>query len=301
MRAFHQFGIEIFGTMSATADAEVIALADAFIKRAGLTDVKLHINSIGCPTCRPTYNETLKAYLKPKLPKLCETCNDRFEKNPMRILDCKVPSCQAELQDAPHMIDALCDECETHFEDVKAMLGAMSIDFTVDTGIVRGLDYYTKTAFEFISEDIGAQSTVCGGGRYDGLIQEVGGPDIPGVGFGMGMERLLLTMQNTGVEIVRPMVNELFILVLGEQAKRSALAVAKRFRDAGIKTEIDHLDRSMKAQFKYANKIEVPYVIILGEDEIAKGIMPLKRMSDGTQVEIAIQDVTEGIAFIKSK
>ncbi|MBS7527738.1 histidine--tRNA ligase [Fusibacter paucivorans] len=301
MRAFHQFGIEIFGTMSATADAEVIALADTFIKRVGLMDVKLHINSIGCPTCRPQYNETLKAYLAPKLPKLCDTCNDRFDKNPMRILDCKNPDCQAELHDAPHMIDSLCDECAAHFEDVKSMLTAMTIDFTVDTGIVRGLDYYTKTAFEFISEDIGAQSTVSGGGRYDGLVAEVGGPEIPGVGFGMGMERLLLTMQNTGIEIPKPMVNELFIIVLGEQAKRSALAVAKRFRDAGIKTEIDHLGRSMKAQFKYANKIEVPYVIILGDDEVTKGVMPLKCMADGTQIEIGIDDVEKGVALIQSK
>ena len=300
MRAFHQFGIEIFGTMSATADAEVIGLAATFIKRVGLKDVKLHINSIGCPECRPKYNETLKAYLEPKLPKLCETCNDRFDKNPMRILDCKNPSCQAEIGDAPKMIDHLCESCETHFSEVQEMLSAMEIPFVVDTGIVRGLDYYTKTAFEFISEDIGAQSTVSGGGRYDGLIAQVGGPDLPGVGFGMGMERLLLTMENTGVTVKKPIVNDLFILVLGEKAKVNALALAQKYRNAGIKTEIDHLDRSMKAQFKYANKIEVPYVIILGEDEIEKGIVPLKRMSDGMQIEVEIKDVTKGIEFIKT-
>lgn len=300
MRAFHQFGIEIFGTMSATADAEVIALADTFIRRVGLNDVKLHINSIGCPECRPKYNEALKAFLEPKLPNLCETCNDRFEKNPMRILDCKNPTCQAEIVGAPKMIEHLCDSCESHFGEVQSMLTALDIEFVVDTGIVRGLDYYTKTAFEFISEDIGAQSTVSGGGRYDGLIKEVGGPDIPGVGFGMGMERLLLTMESTGVEVTKPNVNDLFILVLGEKARLKALSVAQKFRAEGFKVDIDHLDRSMKAQFKYANKIEVPYVIVLGEDEVEKGIVPLKRMADGTQIEIPMDDIKEGIAFLKN-
>jgi len=300
MRAFHQMGIETFGTMSPTADAEVIALADTFIKRLGLKDVSLHINSIGCPVCRPHYNETLKAYLKPKLNKLCTTCNERFETNPMRILDCKNPDCQAALQDAPYMIDVLCDECETHFSGVKHMLTDMQIPFVVDKGIVRGLDYYTKTAFEFISDDIGAQSTVSGGGRYDGLIAEVGGPDIPGVGFGMGMERLLLTLDSTGVVIEEPAKQDLFIIILGEVAKQKALGLAKQFRDQGIKTEIDHLDRSMKAQFKYTNKIKVPFVIILGEEEVNKGIFPLKRMSDGEQIEVSFDEVAKGVAFVKA-
>ncbi len=299
MRAFHQFGIETFGTTNPSVDAEVIALADTFLKRLGLENIKLHINSIGCPKCRPVYNQALKDYLKPKLDHLCETCNERYEKNPMRVLDCKNPSCQEVLVEPPRMLDYLCDECHDHFESVKTMLTASEIDYTVDAGIVRGLDYYSKTAFEFISEDIGAQSTVCGGGRYDGLVEEIGGPSTPGIGFGLGIERLLLTLEGAGIEIENPNPLDVFIIVLGEKAKAQSLSVALKLRKEGLKVELDHLDRSMKAQFKYTNKIGVPYVAILGEEEIETASINLKRMSDGEQLTIALDDIEAMKAFIK--
>ncbi|GAU76918.1 histidine--tRNA ligase [Fusibacter sp. 3D3] len=300
MRAFHQFGIEIFGSVSAISDAEVIALGATFIERMGLKAVELRINSIGCKACRPVYDKALSAFLEPKLPRLCETCNDRFSKNPMRILDCKNPSCQEEVQGAPVMLDYLCESCESHFSEVQNMLTGMKIEFIVDSGIVRGLDYYTKTAFEFISRDIGSQATVCGGGRYDGLIEEVGGPETPGVGFGMGMERLLLTMEQTRVEIPKPNYVDLFILNLGETAKAPALMLAQALRNEGIKVELDHLERSMKAQFKYANKIEVPYVIVLGEEEVRKKAFALKEMKTGTQVDYKMDEIKKIAAQIKA-
>jgi len=301
MRAFHQFGIEVFGSNSAISDAEVISLADTFIRRMGLENVELRINSIGCPECRPVYDSALRAFLEPKLPALCETCNDRFNKNPMRILDCKNPECQAEVQGAPVMLDYLCDSCKTHFDGVKQMLSAMKIEFIVDTGIVRGLDYYTKTAFEFISRDIGSQATVCGGGRYDGLIHDIGGPETPGVGFGMGMERLLLTMEQTNVEIPKPSYIDLFIINLGESAKAPGLALAQSLRNKGVKVELDHLDRSMKAQFKYANKIDVPFVIILGDDELKDNLITLKDMKEGTQAQYQLEEIDRLAAEILNK
>jgi len=300
MREFHQFGIETFGTMSPSADAEVIALADAFLRRLGLTNIELHINSIGCPTCRPQYDEILKAYLKPKLPELCATCNDRYEKNPMRILDCKNERCQNQLKDAPKMLDHLCDECSDHFSQLQSMLRVMNVPFQIDENIVRGLDYYTKTAFEFISKDIGAQSAVCGGGRYDGLIEEIGDIDLPGVGFGMGIERLLLTLEENNIAFDPPTKSEVFIIVLGEKAKIKATGLAQRLRLNGIKTELDHLDRSLKAQFKYANKIKVPYVIVMGEEEVKNDEINLKKMSDGTQITVPVEDIVTMIEFIKA-
>ena len=300
MRAFHQFGIEYVVSTSVISDAEVIAHGDTFIRRMGLKDVELRINSIGCKECRPVNDKALRAFLEPKLPNLCETCNDRFSKNPMRILDCKNPSCQEEVKGAPVMLDYLCESCDTHFHEVQDMLTGMQIEFIVDSGIVRGLDYYTKTAFEFISRDIGSQATVCGGGRYDGLIEDIGGPKTPGVGFGMGMERLLLTMEQTNVEIEKPNYVDLFIINLGDKAKGSALMLAQALRNKGVKVELDHLDRSMKAQFKYANKIEVPFVIVLGEDEVDKKTFALKDMREGTQVEYKMDEIEKIAAQIRA-
>ena len=301
LRAFHQFGIEIFGSNSAISDAEVIALGDTFIKRMGLKNLELRINSIGCKECRPIYDNALKSFLESKLPKLCTTCNDRFSKNPMRILDCKNPDCQEEVKGAPRMLEYLCDGCNCHFDEVKQLLTGMKIEFIIDAGIVRGLDYYTKTAFEFISKDIGSQATVCGGGRYDGLIEDIGGPNTPGVGFGMGMERLLLTMEQTNTEIQKPNLVDVFIINLGEQSKIPAIALAQALRQLNVKVELDHLDRSMKAQFKYANKIEAPFAIIIGEEEINSGKISLKDMRDGNQISYSIEAAEEIAKQVKSK
>ncbi|BEP29113.1 histidine--tRNA ligase [Helicovermis profundi] len=285
LREFHQFGIEAFSSNEASVDAEVISLADTYLRKLGLTKTELRINSIGCKVCRPNYHKELKSFLKSKLNNLCETCNERFITNPMRILDCKNPSCQSELTDAPVMMDYLCDECSDHFKSLKSNLDSMEISYIVDPRIVRGLDYYTKTAFEFISNDIGAQSTVCGGGRYDGLVEEIGGPSTPGVGFGMGIERLLLTLEQTDVEIENKKTMDVFIVSSGKDAKLFALKISQYLRTKNISCDIDHLSRSMKSQFKYADKLGAKFVIIIGEDEVSKGTYLIKNMNDGIQTE----------------
>jgi histidyl-tRNA synthetase len=218
----------------------------------------------------------------------------------MSILDCKNERCQNQLSDAPKMLDHLCEECDDHFSKLQSMLTVMNVPFQIDENIVRGLDYYTKTAFEFISRDIGAQSTVCGGGRYDGLMAEIGDIDLPGVGFGMGIERLLLTLEENDISFDMPSKTEVFIIVLGEKAKVKATGMAQNLRTKGIKTEMDHLDRSLKAQFKYANKIKVPYVVVMGEEEVEKGEINLKKMSDGTQITVAIEDTSAIIEFVNA-
>lgn len=291
LRQFHQFGIEAFSSTSATTDAEVISLADSFLRDLGIKNIELRINSIGCPNCRPKYHEELKKFLESKLDNLCETCNERFTTNPMRILDCKNPSCQEEIKEAPVMLDYLCDECTTHFSELKSNLEAMDIEYIIDPKIVRGLDYYNKTAFEFISKDIGAQSTVCGGGRYDKLVEEIGGPNTPGVGFGMGIERLLLTLENLGIEIGEKKTLDVFIVTYGEEASKYGLKIAKYLRDRGISSDVDHLSRSMKAQFKYADKVNAKFVVILGSDEINKGVYLIKDMQEGIQNEYNLDEL----------
>ena len=291
LRQFHQFGIEAFSSTSATTDAEVISLADSFLRDLGIKNIELRINSIGCPNCRSKYHEELKKFLESKLDNLCETCNERFTTNPMRILDCKNPSCQEEIKEAPVMLDYLCDECTTHFSELKSNLEAMDIEYIIDPKIVRGLDYYNKTAFEFISKDIGAQSTVCGGGRYDKLVEEIGGPNTPGVGFGMGIERLLLTLENLGIEIGEKKTLDVFIVTYGEEASKYGLKIAKYLRDRGISSDVDHLSRSMKAQFKYADKVNAKFVVILGSDEINKGVYLIKDMQEGIQNEYNLDEL----------
>ncbi|MFR6258318.1 MAG: histidine--tRNA ligase, partial [Anaerovoracaceae bacterium] len=234
LREFHQFGIETFGTSDMMADAEIISLAKDFLEEMGITDIELRINSVGCPQCRKKHREALREFLKPKYDDLCSTCKDRYEKNPMRILDCKSPVCQELIKGAPMMLDYLCDDCRDAFEDLKKNLDAMEIQYVVDPAIVRGLDYYTKTAFEFVTEKIGAQGTVCGGGRYDHLVEEIGGPETPGVGFGLGKERLLLTMEACGVEIPKPDGADVFIAVMGEEAKAAGLKLMRQLRKRGV-------------------------------------------------------------------
>ncbi|MDR1953930.1 MAG: histidine--tRNA ligase [Clostridiales Family XIII bacterium] len=295
LRAFHQFGVEIFGADGMIADTEVIALADDFLRGLGLTDLELRINSIGCPDCRGGYREALKAFLAPKYDELCETCKSRYERNPMRVLDCKSPHCHALTEGAPLMIDYLCDGCKEAFDDLQANLTALGIAYIVDPSIVRGLDYYTKTAFEFVTEHIGAQGTVCGGGRYDHLIEELGGPPIPGVGFGLGIERLLLLLENCGIDLPNPDGPDALVAFIGAEAKGGALQLLRSLREAGLSAEIDSLGRSIKNQFKYADRIGARHVVIIGDEELQSGQATVKDMNTGTQERVAFEKVAERI------
>ena len=293
LREFHQFGIETFGTSDMLADAEIISLADEFLKKMGITDIELRINSVGCPECRKVYREALRGFLKPRYDELCDTCKDRYERNPMRILDCKSPVCSEIVKDAPVMLDYLCDDCKAAFEELKENLDAMGIEYKVDTGIVRGLDYYTKTAFEFVTEKIGAQGTVCGGGRYDHLVEEVGGPSTPGVGFGLGKERLLLTMEACGADIPQPQGADVFIAVMGEDAKKAGLRLLKELREKGLKAQMDIMGRNIKNQFKYADRIKAKKTVIIGQDELESGAYAVKDMATAQQVMIPASDIAK--------
>ena len=296
LRAFHQFGIEVFGTKNMLADAEVISLANEFLTELGISDVELRINSIGCPECRKDHREALRKFLEPKYDQLCDTCKERYERNPMRILDCKSPICQELVKGAPVMLDYLCDDCRQAFEDLKKNLTAMGISYTVDPGIVRGLDYYTKTAFEFVAGGLGAQSTVCGGGRYDHLIEELGGPDVPGVGFGLGIERLLLTMDAAGIQIPEPSGPDALIAVMGDAAREEGLKLMKKLRDQGFHVEMDLLARNFKGQFKYANRAGAAKVIIIGDDERNNRAASVKDMVTGEQIQVPFADLAGELA-----
>ncbi len=277
------------------ADAEIIAIGHDFIKEMGITDVELQINSVGCPSCRGKHREALKTFLKPKYDELCPTCQERYHTNPMRILDCKSPIDQELVKDAPMMLDYLCEDCAKAFEDLKANLDAFGIEYTVNPKIVRGLDYYTKTAFEFVTTKIGAQGTVCGGGRYDGLVEEVGGPSTPGVGWGMGKERMLMTMEACGAEIPREPGTDVFIAYVGEEPKKAALKLMKEMRDAGIAVQMDVMGRSMKNQFKHANRIEAKKTIVIGDSELENGRVTIKDMESGEQTEAAMDSIVEAL------
>lgn len=292
LRAFHQFGIEVFGTDDPSVDAEVISVAMHFFKELGLKNLELRINSIGCPDCRKRYNQVLREYLKEKLPNLCDTCKDRYDRNPMRIIDCKVESCKREIKDVPWMLDYICDTCKEDFDKLKENLSLMGIDYLVDPSIVRGLDYYTKTAFEIVSNKIGAQGTVCGGGRYDGLIEELGGPPTPGVGFGMGIERLLLTLDNNEISIPTPKALDVFIIATEENSRKEATRLLYQLREKGFSADKDYMNRSMKAQFKTADRLNVAYAIIVGEDELSRNAVLIRDMRIGEQTEVALSDVS---------
>lgn len=293
LRAFHQFGIEIFGTNSMLADADVICLGYDFLHDMGIKDIQLRINSVGCPACRQKHREALRKFLEPVYDQLCGTCKDRYERNPMRILDCKSDICQGLVKDAPDMIDYLCDECRDAFEDVKQNLDAMGIEYVVDPRIVRGLDYYTKTAFEFVTDSNGTQGTVCGGGRYDHLIEEIGGPPIPGVGFGLGIERLLMLMEENGVEIPQPEPVKAFIAVMGDSAKIFGLKLLRDLRSRGVKAEMDTLARNIKGQFKYADRLGAKYTVVIGDNELAEGIVSIKEMATSQQRQVKLSDLLE--------
>ncbi len=295
LRHFHQFGIEVFGTSNMLADAEVICLANDFLTDLGVKEIELRINSVGCPECRAKYRQALKDFIKPRYDELCGTCKDRYERNPMRILDCKSEICQGIVKDAPRMLDYLCDDCRQAFEELKTNLTSMGIGYTVDPNIVRGLDYYTKTAFEFVTTKIGAQGTVCGGGRYDHLIEELGGPPIPGVGFGLGIERLLLLMDANEAYFPEDQGVEVFIAVMGERAKAFGLKLCREMRQKGIVAEMDTLARNIKGQFKYADRLNARYTLVIGDNELDKGVVSLKDMAASSQREVAIEDIYKEI------
>ena len=295
LREFHQFGIETFGTQSMMADAEIIALGHDFLERMGIEDIELHISSVGCRKCRPVYRTALQDFLRPKYDCLCDTCKSRFEKNPMRILDCKSAEDQEAVKDAPKMLDYLCDECRQDFEELKSYLDAMGISYTVDPSIVRGLDYYTKTAFEFITTKIGAQGTVCGGGRYDHLIEEIGGPDMPGVGFGLGKERLLLLMDACGFDFGEPEGPQIFLAWIGDEARAYAVKLLHELRNSGIRAETDTRERNLKGQMKYANKLGARYTAVIGDDEVASGEITLKNMSTSEQTKVRREDLADAL------
>lgn len=286
LREFHQLGIELYGSIDYTADVEVISTAALILKNLGLANVKLEINSIGCPSCRPAYQKDLVEYFNKHEDKLCAQCLERKEKNPLRILDCKETACMELAKNAPIGIDNLCDDCHAHFEGVKKTLDALGIVYTINPKIVRGLDYYTKTVFEFIYDGIGSQGTVCGGGRYDGLVEQLGGNPTPAVGFGMGLERMLMTLEAEGISLGEDRSPDIFFASIGEKAKQTAFVLSQKVREEGLSAQSDIMNRSLKAQMKYADKIKAHYTVVLGDDEILTGKATAKNMATKEQQEI---------------
>ena len=293
LRQSHQNGVEVFGAKDASVDAEIIDLAMKILAANGIGDLKLSINSIGCPECRKAYHEKLRAYLAPKLGTLCKTCQERFERNPLRILDCKEDA--DKLTDAPAMLDNLCPECADHFEKLKGYLDGMGISYEIDPRIVRGLDYYTKTVFEIITETPNGNLTVCGGGRYDGLSEELGGPATPGIGFGMGVERMIMVQDLRGIAPEAPALYDAFVVTMGDDARMEGVRLVSELRAAGLRADLDHAARSMKAQFKYANKVGARKVIVIAGDELAKGVVKLRDMAESTETEIARDSVVAAL------
>ncbi|MBR2087984.1 MAG: histidine--tRNA ligase, partial [Oscillospiraceae bacterium] len=289
LREFHQFGVEMAGSQEPSADAEVIFLAHQIITELGVKDVELHINSIGCPVCRKKYHEALRAYFLPHKDELCETCQERLDKNPMRLLDCKSPICKEFGKDAPVILDYLCEDCSTHFEKLKHNLDLIGISYSIDPRIVRGLDYYTKTVFEFVTTSIGAQGTICGGGRYDGLIEQLGGPATPALGFGMGLERLLLTLHNQEAEpLAKPDPCYLYIVPMGEKAADKALRLTAELKREGISAQTDVMGRSLRAQMKFADKIGARFTMVIGDNELENGEAVLKNMKTGEKITMKL-------------
>ena len=295
LREHHQFGVELYGSELPSADAEVIALAHTFLTKAGLKSLSLNINSIGCRECRAKYNAALKEYIGANLNNMCTACRDRFDRNPLRILDCKEEKCRAITAGAPRITDFLCDGCREHFAEVQNTLARLSIPFAVNPSIVRGLDYYTRTVFEFVSDDIGAQGTVCGGGRYNHLVEEVGGKPTAAVGFGLGLERLLMVLENTGALTAEPERSDVYLAALGERAAEYVPVLAAELRAAGVKTEFDLMGRGLKAQMKYADKCGARFSAVIGDEEMARGSAALKNMETGESAECAFGAFAEAV------
>lgn len=295
LRQFHQYGVEIFGSQEASIDAEGISVAIRALGELGLKNLSLNINSLGCPDCRKKFNDALKSFLKENYDDLCDTCKSRFERNPMRILDCKEEKCKKITKNAPTILDYICDDCKNHFEELKKYLDAIGIKYTIDPYIVRGLDYYTKTVFEIIYKDL----TVCGGGRYDKLIEELGGPDMPAFGFAMGLERLIMTLESEGIEIPRSDYIDLYVGAMGDNAKIEAFKIVNDLRAKGLKCDSDHMNRSVKASMKYANKIGARFTVVIGENELQASIAKLKRMEDGQQFEVDLKNLDSIAKVVK--
>ncbi len=291
LREHHQFGVELYGSSSPYADAEVISLAHTFLSSVGIGGLTLHLNSIGCKECRPKFNAALRGYIGDNLDRMCGKCRERFDKNPLRILDCKEEKCREIVKAAPSITDFLCDDCRAHFEQLQGILERQGVPFVVDPSVVRGLDYYTRTVFEFVSEDIGAQGTVCGGGRYDGLVEEVGGKSTPAVGFGLGLERLLLVLQNTGRLDAPRERADVYLAPLGERAAGEVPAIAAGLRRAGVSADYDMMGRGVKAQMKYADKSGARFVVVIGDNELESGVAVLKNMDTGEERSVALGDI----------
>ena len=297
LREHHQFGVECFGAPEPSADAEVIAMAWDIFTAMGARDLTVKLNSIGCPKCRDRYQAALKAYLAAHRDELCEDCQVRLEKNPLRVLDCKVESCKKINAHAPHTMDYVCDECRTHMDKLRGYLDAVGIPYEMDPMLVRGLDYYTRTVFEIVSGAAGAQGTLCGGGRYDGLVKQIGGPEVAAVGFGLGIERLLLYLDQLGVEVPKPEPMDVLIFGMGEGERQKAFELVNGLRKLGYAADTDHVGRSVKANFKYAGKTEAKHVLVIGESELTAGKGNIKVMATGEQIEVSLtaKDIAETI------
>lgn len=296
LREHHQFGVEFYGSQSADIDAEVILLAYDILTKLNLK-VKLNINSMGCAKCRREYNVALKAYLNNYYDELCDTCKIRYEKNPLRILDCKEEKCREICTNAPQITNFLCDECKEHFEKLKKLLTIAGLEYTVNPFIVRGLDYYTKTVFEFVTNELGSQGTVCGGGRYDNLVSSLGGGMTPGIGFGMGIERVLMLMDATGIKIPEEKPLAVYFATMGEMAYDIAFKTIESLRRLGIKAECDHMGRGVKSQFKYADKQGAKNVVTIGDNEIESGFVNVKNMENGMLTQVNIDSLVEYFKF----
>ena len=292
LREHHQLGLECFGAQGATADAELILLAYNLLGGLGVKNLSVNINSIGCPNCRPKYHAMLKEYLGGKVECLCEDCKSRFERNPLRVLDCKQKKCQEQVKDAPSMLDVLCEDCAAHFEQLQACLKASGIPYAIDSRIVRGLDYYTKTVFELITTTKDGNLTVCGGGRYANLVEQLGGPSMPAVGFGMGLERVLMLLDGEGIEIPKPDLYDVFVTYMGEN-RVAAFSLVQQLRNVGVKADMDHTGRSLKAQFKYANKTGALLSATLGDDEVANGVVKFKNMATKEERTVALAEAAD--------
>lgn len=292
-RQFHQFGVEALGSSSPLVDVEMIALPIALYRAIGLDEFEVHINSIGCPKCRPAYREKLTAYLSQHREALCSTCQDRIDRNPLRVLDCKTPSCRSLTEEAPKSYEHLCDECEEHFAAVRAGLDALDIRYVLNSRLVRGLDYYSRTVFELIGLDLGAQDALGGGGRYDGLVEECGGPPTPAVGFAVGMERVLLSLETRGVLRNEPPAPQVYVAALGDAARSRGLELAFSLRNQGVGAEFDYESRSLKAQMRSAQRSGAAYVLILGDEELAAGHAVVKRMDTGEQLQVPLEGIVQ--------
>ena len=294
LREHHQFGLECFGAKEATADAELILTAYHLLQELGIRNLSVEINSIGCPNCRPVYHKRLKDFLSGRMDKLCATCRERFDRNPLRVLDCKEKQCQELTKDAPNMLDLLCDECKDHFEQLKQCLDSAGIPYRVNARIVRGLDYYTKTVFELVTETGDGKLTVCGGGRYDNLVEQIGDQSIPAVGFGMGLERVLMLLDGEGIVIPKKDQYEVFVTYMGDH-RLYAFDLVQQMRRAGIRADLDHCGRSLKAQFKYANKTGALLTAVIGDEEAAAGNVKIKNMASGEEALVSVGEACEKV------